>query len=167
MNMPSIFICAAMSELQIEDYKVEDARAIADLYHAAVHAIEPTVYSEAQKEAWAPTPPDYIYWANRLAVKKPFVARVNQQIVGFMELEADGHIDCAYTHPDFQGKGIGTALYQHLETQAKKAKLTAVYVEASIIARPFFENQGFHYRQTNSIEKAGQTLTNFTLYKSL
>lgn len=90
--------------VQIRTYQPQDADAIADLYHAAVHAIDPTVYSKEQQEAWAPTPPDKVFWKERLAQKQPFVAWREGRIVGFMELEADGHIDCAYTHPAFQGR---------------------------------------------------------------
>ena len=34
------------------------------------------------------------------------IAIINNQIVGFAEFEANGHIDCFYCHPDFQGKGL-------------------------------------------------------------
>lgn len=153
--------------VQIRTYQPQDADAIADLYHAAVHAIDPTVYSKEQQEAWAPTPPDKVFWKERLAQKQPFVAWREGRIVGFMELEADGHIDCAYTHPAFQGQGVAAALYAHLEANARQAGMARLYVEASHLIRPFFERRGFHCVQTNQVCLGRVSLTNFTLEKPL
>jgi hypothetical protein len=37
---------------------------------------------------------DYEVWHKRLQTKLPYIAEDNGEIVGFGELEADGHIDC-------------------------------------------------------------------------
>jgi putative acetyltransferase len=39
--------------------------------------------------------------------------------------------------------------------------------QASITARPFFEDQGFRVVKRNGIERAGVELTNFTMAKRL
>ncbi|AWL11776.1 hypothetical protein HMF8227_01298 [Saliniradius amylolyticus] len=155
------------AEIRISSYSPSHARAIADLYHAAVHGIDSLVYSKAQKEAWAPTPPDYTFWAKRLQDKQPFVALVDERVAGFMELEADGHIDCAYTHPDFQGSGVASALYQHLESQATAKGIDSLYVEASIVAKPFFEHRDFMVLRSNKVYKKGLELINFSMEKPL
>lgn len=92
--------------MRIRNYEPSDAREIADLFHDAIHAIGTESYSREQVEAWAPTPPDYDHWQRRLDCKQPFVAEINQKIVGFIELDPDGHIDCMYTHKDYQRQGI-------------------------------------------------------------
>lgn len=46
--------------------------------------------------------------------KKPLIALIENRLVGFIALDADGHIDCAYTLPDFQGQGMASALFEHL-----------------------------------------------------
>ncbi|CAN8142867.1 putative acetyltransferase [uncultured Thiomicrorhabdus sp.] len=152
---------------EIKNYTPNDALPIADLYRSAVHAIDDKIYSKQQKEAWAPTPPDYVFWQNRLQQKQPFVAWCDNTIVGFIELEHDGHIDCAYTHPGFQQQGVMTALYHHLEQQAKKQKIPLLYVEASKAAQQFFENRGFETVKANRVKRNGEILINFSLQKKL
>ena len=41
----------------IDDWSDE----IADLFHQSVHTVSTQYYSAEQKEAWEPTPPDYIF----------------------------------------------------------------------------------------------------------
>lgn len=72
--------------LVIERYTDTKSQAVTELFHSSVHAIDPTLYSEAQKEAWAPTPPEYAHWARRLTRKRPYLAVIDGRIVGFMEL---------------------------------------------------------------------------------
>ncbi len=136
---------------------------IADLFHTAVHAIDERIYTAKQKEAWAPTPTDMIKWQTRLNQKRPHVALVGPMIAGFIELEADGHIDCAYVRPDFQSKGVGTALYQEVKRQAIEMRLKRLYVEASLVARKFFAKQGFREICENHIERNGQILVNYSM----
>lgn len=153
--------------MEIQPYTSDRSVEIADLFHQSVHAIDPSVYTAKQKEAWAPTPPDYEHWLQRLSKKRPFMAIMNRRVVGFIELDADGHIDCTYTHPDFQEQGVASALYEHLEKEARARKIERVYVEASFIAKPFFEHRGFSVIKQNKVERKGVTLVNFTMEKHL
>lgn len=103
-----------MKPIAIVPYNFRSFCEIADLYHASVHAIDPSIYTEKQQEAWAPTPPNYDAWHERLKITQPFLALVENKIVGFIELENDGHIDCAYTHPHYQKCGVMTHLYNYI-----------------------------------------------------
>lgn len=153
--------------MKIEPYTLDRAVEIADLFHRSVHAIDPSVYTPEQKEAWAPTPPDYECWAQRLNEKMPVMAIKDNRVIGFVELDSDGHIDCMYTHPEFQGQGVASALYEHLQEQAKARKSDRLYVEASFLAKPFFENRGFSVVKQNEVQRKGVTLINFTMEKHL
>lgn len=82
-----------------------------------------------------------------------------------MELDADGHIDCTYTHPDFQGKGVASSLYDYLFLQAKQAGIKRLYVEASLIAKPFFKHLGFSIIKKNEVQRNGESLVNFSMEK--
>ena len=149
--------------MKIRDYRAGDSIEIADLFHGSVHSLGGEGFSAEQLEAWAPTPPDYSHWRERLAIKMPYVAERDGLILGFIELEDDGHIDCFYTHKDFQRRGIGSALYDHLLNQADARGIRELHVEASAIARPFFEREGFRLEKTNRLERRGQILTNFSM----
>lgn len=149
--------------MEIQSYSAKWAVEIADLFHKSVHAIDSAIYTSEQKEAWAPTPPDYVRWSERLNEKKPFIAIVNDRVVGFIELDADGHIDCIYTHPDFQGNGVATALYAYLLVEAKNRNIKRLYVEGSLIAKSFFEHRGFSVVKKNELSRNGVTLVNFVM----
>ncbi len=156
-----------MSNIKVQTYSSDYAKAVADLFHAAVHAIDPALYDAAQKAVWAPTPPDYEFWARRLEQKRPWLAFIDGCVAGFIELDADGHIDCTYVHPDFQHRGVGTALYRRLESEALAQGIARLYVDASLAAEPFFVRQGFTRLTKNSVKRDGITLTNTTMEKSI
>lgn len=149
--------------MNIRPYQESDAMELANIFHDSVHAISPKIYSDEEKEAWAPTPPDYAAWKSRFAKKQPFVASKQNVIVGFIELEDDGHIDCLYVHTEYQGLGIGRRLLEHLIQKAHERSITSLYVEASKIAVPLFEKFGFRYISTNKRLRRGQTLTNYNM----
>jgi putative acetyltransferase len=152
-----------MTMIKIKPYSAHRAAEIADLFHQAVHAIDRSLYTAEQKEAWAPTPPDYEHWKERLNEKRPFVAVIDDRVAGFMELDADGHIDCTYTHPRFQGLGVASALYEHLLAEARGRGVKRLYVEASLKAKPFFEHRGFSVVTKNEVRRRGIPMVNFTM----
>lgn len=152
-----------MPKLKIRDYRPDDVRELANLFHDAVHAIGPEHYSPDQLEAWAPTPPDYEHWQRRLDAKPPFVAEVGEQIVGFIELDPDGYIEWLFTHRDYQRQGIAGQLYEHLKRVAIQKGLQRLYVEASKLSKPFFEARGFQVVKENIVERHGQHLINYSM----
>ena len=149
--------------MQIRDYQNSDYVEIADLFHDSVHAISTSFYSRDELEAWAPTPTDYNFWQERLSVKKPFVALKDEKIVGFIELEADGHIDCLYVHKNYQGEGIASKLLQHIQDIALTQGIHKLHVEASKVAKPLFEKHGFALQRTNTVNLRGQSLINYIM----
>lgn len=149
--------------MRIRDFRSEDADEIADLFHGSVHSLATENFSSEQLEAWAPTPPDYSRWRKRLSLRKPYVAEREGTIVGFIELEDDGHIDCFYVRDGFQRQGIGKALFDHLLREAEARGIHGFHVEASLMARPFFEREGFCRVGTNRLDRRGQVLTNYSM----
>ena len=149
--------------MEIKNYTSDMARQVTDVFYESVHGIDSSIYSDAQKNAWAQLPRQYDSWVMRLMFKQPYVAMIGEQMVGFIELDPDGHIDCMYTLPDFQRQGIGSALYEHLLAEALKKRMKRLYVEASFVARPFFEGKGFNVVEENHVEREGETITNFTM----
>ncbi|MEL0629591.1 GNAT family N-acetyltransferase [Psychromonas aquatilis] len=143
------------------------ATQITELFYQAVHAVDSSIYSVPQKNAWAPKPINYKQWRERLAIKKPFVIFDNQLVIGFIELEEDGHIDCLYVHPQYQGLGVATQLVTYVIAQAKNRGLTALYVEASIVAKSLFEQCYFTVTKQNTIIRNDISLINFSMYRVL
>lgn len=93
--------------------------------------------------------------------------RAEKTVVGFIELEEDGSIDCLYVHPEFQGRGIATSLYKKIMILAREKGLTSLNVYASEVALPIFKKWGFFTIRINEIERQGEVLINFYMEKDL
>ena len=89
------------------------------------------------------------------------------QIVGFSDLEPDGHIDMLFVHADHQGKGVARALLDHILARAHEQGIDRLFTEASITARQFFERSGFEVIKSQDVELRGQTFRNYRMVKSL
>ncbi|MCF2149220.1 GNAT family N-acetyltransferase [Desmonostoc muscorum LEGE 12446] len=153
--------------MKIREYKLSDTEAILKLFYDTIHEINICDYTQEQVDAWAPKNMDYEAWHKRLQTKLPYIAEDNGEIVGFGELEADGHIDCFYCHSKYQRKGIGSKLLNHLENTAKLQGINRLYTEASITAKPFFQNQGFSIVREQQVERRGVWFQNYVMEKYL
>lgn len=155
--------------MQIREFRPEDAAALAQIFHAAVHGIGARDYSPEQLSAWSPEPAPATAWASRAADgRRVFVAAdAGGQPTAFIELEMDGHIDCFYCHPQVAGTGTAAMLYARLEAVARSLGLTSLYVEASEAARRFFLRRGFAVETRREIERRGVTLHNYRMTKPL
>ena len=153
--------------MKIFPYHKDDAKKIADLYHSAVHAVSSVYYSLEQLEAWSQTPPDYQFWKERLDKTLPYVLKIDGILAGFIELEEGGGIDCLYTHPDYQGQGVASVLYNYAETVARSRNEKELHVYASIVAKNFFSKRGFDQVSENKVKRKGVTLRNFYMVKNL
>ncbi|MDF5709894.1 MAG: GNAT family N-acetyltransferase [Nostoc sp. S4] len=151
----------------IREYRLSDTEAIVKLFYDTIHEINIGDYTQEQIDAWAPKNMDYEVWHKRLQTKLPYIAENNGEIVGFGELEADGHIDCFYSHSKYQRKGIGSKLLTHLENTAKLQGIKRLYTEVSITAKPFFQNKGFSVVREQQVERRGVLFKNYVMEKYL
>lgn len=152
---------------RIRDYEQADAPAIARLFYETVHSVNRADYSEEQVQAWAPAIPDTREWHDRMAGRKTLVAEDGGEVVGFCELEEDGHLDMFYVRKDAVGRGIGRSLYEAAERAARRWNLGRISTEASVTARPFFERRGFRVVSERRVWRRGVELTNFAMEKAL
>lgn len=157
-----------VSKVIVRTYKEEDAPILAAIYFHTIHQVNCKDYSAEQIEAWAPiTSLDPIKWIDKWRNVPPIVAVLSDVIVGFAELEANGHIDCFYCHHDYQGKGVGTVLMKAIEESARANNMARLFAEVSITARPFFEARGFNVVKEQSVVVRGVELTNFVMEKAI
>ena len=150
----------------IRDYIESDAREIAEIFYNTIHIINIKDYSQKQINVWAPKSKlDTDWWDKRSKKLKPFIATINNKVVGFAELESNGHIDCFYCHYDYQGLGVGSALINYIEKNANDKKIEKLYAEVSITAKPFFLSKGFAIVKEQNVEKEGVKLKNYIMEK--
>jgi GNAT superfamily N-acetyltransferase len=154
-------------ELLLRPYRPSDAEALVQLFTETVHRVNRQDYTQAQCDAWAPRPYDLHAWEQRLTHTQPLIAELDRVIVGFGELEADGHIDAFYVHAQYQGCGVGARLLHALEQQATRQQISRLYAEVSTTARPFFQSHGFHVLAEQAVSVLGVTMTNYRMEKQL
>lgn len=95
------------------------------------------------------------------------VAEQNGEIVGFAELERDGHLEMFYCRRDVIARGIGRSLYEAVESKAVALGLDRIFADVSITACSFFENRGFSVLQKQTVTRGGIELCNFRMEKVL
>ena len=139
---------------------------IGRIYYEAIHRIACADYSPEEIEAWAPgkvEEMDVEKWRQRCERMQPFVAERAGRVAGFMEFEADGHIDCTYVDPDYARQGIMSGLMSVVKAEAARLNLKKIFAEVSMTARPFFERHGFVWVRDNYVTVRGVTLKNFIM----
>lgn len=147
----------------IRIYRHGDHVEIAEIFSRAIHEIACRDYTEAQCLAWSARKPNSEHWMRRCELKRPYVAVVDSRIAGFLELDTDGHIDCAYVNPDFQRRGVMTELVTHAIRVSFNMKLPHVDVDASICAKPLFQRLGFRLLKENVVKIGEVSLVNYRM----
>lgn len=154
------------NKITIKSYIEADAAFLAAIYFHTIHKINAKDYSPEQLDAWAPRSSlETEGWMRKWKKLRPIVAVFDGKIVGFAELEENGHIDCFYCHHEYQGHGVGSALMREIEDRARKNKLNKLFAEVSITAKPFFEAKGFTIKKQQSVIIRGAELANFLMEK--
>ena len=153
--------------MKVRRYEIGDTEQIIQLFYNTIHEVNIRDYTKAQVDAWTSVNMEVKVWTNSLKSKFTYVAEKDGKIIGFGELEANGHIDRFYCHKDFQGQGVGTNIFEKIELTARDLKINKLFVEASITAKPFFEKKQFIVVRKQEVERGGQKLINFIMEKLL
>lgn len=153
--------------LKIRPYRPSDLEGLIQLFTTSVRQVASRDYTAAQIEAWAPLAVNRDQWAARLGAKPTFVAERASEIAGFSDLEADGRIDMMFVHADHQRQGVARALLAHIVLKASEQGISSLFTEASLTAKPFFEQQGFVVLEAQDVQLRGQTFRNFRMSRAL
>jgi putative acetyltransferase len=153
--------------MKIRLFQEKDAEQIALLFHQTVREINIRDYSINQVEAWAPDNIHFRNWVKACLERFTYVAENEGLIVGFGELELNGHIDLFYCHKNYQRIGIGQEIYGAIEAKADELGINRLYTEASITAKPFFLKMGFKVLKEQNVECRGETFINYAMEKCL
>jgi putative acetyltransferase len=152
--------------MQVRWARDDDALELGAVFFAAVRE-GPSLYSEAERKAWVPEPPDPAAFAARLARDSVAVADIGGAPVGFMTLEAAGYIDLAYVLPAHQGRGVFRALYAKIEARARAQGIGRLSVHASLMAQPAFRAAGFAVIQHETVRRGPELLARAEMEKDL
>ena len=133
--------------IKIRKYTPSDLPEIAQLFYDTVHTVNAADYDDEQLDAWADGNID--------------MDEENGVIAGFGDIDETGYLDRLYVHKDYQGRGIGTAICERLESRVR-CKITT---HASVTAKPFFRQRGYRVIRKQQVERRGVLLTNFVMEK--
>jgi putative acetyltransferase len=153
--------------VNIRNFRDQDAPHLWQLFFHTIRHINRRDYTEAQVTAWAPEDIDPGYWLPRMQGLQPYVAEIDQTIVGYTDLQDDGLIDHFFCHHQYQGQGVGKALMQHVFAEASRRCINQLHSHVSITAQPFYSHMGFDTVEEQQMEARGQTLINFLMGKSV
>lgn len=141
-------------------YKSEDCKEIAKLFYETVHTVCEKDYSKEQLQVWATGNIDLESWDKSFLENTTIIAEINNMIVGFGDIDSSGYLDRLYVHSDYQRQGIATIIVDRLE---QSAKIITTY--ASITAKSFFENRGYHVISENMVSCQEIKLKNYIMRK--
>lgn len=142
---------------------------MAAIYRRAVEVTGARDYAPAQVAVWRDHGPDLAGMWRRLGDGRRTWVAVNEDdaVVGFVDLEANGHIDLLYVDPATGGRGVAAALLDRLEAEAAAAGLKRLYVEASETARPVLLKRSFVDLGRRDLRVADTPIHNYAMAKSL
>ncbi|MCZ0738327.1 GNAT family N-acetyltransferase [Phreatobacter sp. AB_2022a] len=152
-------------DLSVRRYREADLDAVIAVFQRAVRETAARDYDPVQIAAWSTV--DRTRWRERRGSRPTWVAVRHGMVVGFSDLEPDGHLDMMFVDPGHQGAGIASRLLATVESAAREGGLLHLFTEASRTARPFFERRGFQLVAEQQVELRGATLTNFRMRKLL
>lgn len=158
---------------RIRPFRISDADEVSALTAAAIRRIGTRAYAPEQVAAWAARHPGPERFVARAAKGDTILvaATATDCACAYAVLEADGHLDMLYTHPDHTGRGLGGRLLAEAEAAARAAGLSVLFTEASDLARPVFERAGYAllHRRDFAIgpETAPVAIHNYAMEKRL
>ena len=150
----------------LRPYRPTDAAALTALYARPVRPYGPGANPPGQVAVW-PAPAEAAPTAARCGDGRYVVVAQDDAgvVLGFADLEADGHLDMLYAAPEAEGLHVGSQLYAAIEAHARRRGLRRIFVEASELARPLFERRGFTLLGRNDLVMDGVDIHNYRMEK--
>lgn len=144
----------------LRKYISSDCEQLAKLFFQTVHSVNAKDYTKEQLDVWATGKVDLKDWDKSFTEHYTVVAIENNKIVGFGDIDYTGYLDRLFVHRDYQRKGIATAICNKLE---QALNVDTITTQASITAKPFFEERGYSVIKKQGVVRNGITLTNFLM----
>ncbi|MGY6663307.1 MAG: GNAT family N-acetyltransferase [Glycocaulis sp.] len=142
----------------IRDYTRTDTNALVGIFQAAVLEGSAPFYTAEQRKAWASriTEPSALH--ERLKDQACLVAADDNGALGFIALQANGHLDMLFVRPGQRRTGTAGALHDALLERAVSNGHAGLSVHASHLARRFLAKRRWQFVRTETVNLHGVTL---------
>jgi len=164
-----LFSVLARNTLASVIVKKADVSELQALRSVFVLAIEETgsVYTVSQRAAWVSGGAGIGFWEELLRLEHVAVAYELDQLCGFASMNQRGDLSMLYVHPDFQRKGVGARLIQHIVEHATEEGYAHLRADASVFLKPLLLKLGFELIEEYQKEVRGQKFNNAILMRDL
>jgi putative acetyltransferase len=142
-----------------------DYPTVADVIYDAVRN-GPSLYSEAQRQQWAPERRSGPEWVERLDSQAVILAEDETGVIGLMSLADGGYIDFAYIRPHVQGSGIFRAMFGKIAARASESGQMRLWLHASLMAQPAFAAVGFRTLEKEIVAIGTEQLERFVMERT-
>jgi putative acetyltransferase len=153
------------SEIEIRVAEEADLESILRLFKDCVLTVCRVDYSLEQLNVWASAAANIQRWKDKIQLQYFIVAHVNKKLVGFGALENKHLIDLLYVQKDCQRSGVGSKIFESLESMAQIHGIRVLKAEVSKTAKHFFEAKGFAVVLEQSKQIEGIVLNNYQMTK--
>jgi putative acetyltransferase len=153
--------------IALREFRPGDEPALRAVFESAIHGTARRDYSQRQVDTWAPREYDAQAWAKRVRGIAPFVALIDDAIVGYADVQSSGYVDHFYVAAAVGGQGVGGALMRRLLARAKELGLAELTSHVSITAQPFFAHFGFEVVEHRVFDVRGVEMRNAAMRKGL
>lgn len=153
--------------IEVRPFRIDDLAAMLEVRRDSIVNVASRDYPQTQIAEWAGRLSTYEKQLERFAKSLTWVAATDEKIVGYSNLEADGHLDTMFVHSGFLRRGVATALLQAVESAALSSGLPRLYSEVSFTARPFFQKNVFRIASRKQVTFDDGSSYGFRMEKAL
>jgi len=159
--------CLDLTGTGIKIYRADrqDVGMITQLFRDTIQNVNAIDYPADEIEDWSSWWTEHDKWRERIEEQYFIKALIEDKIVGFSSLAADGYLDFMFTHKDYQRRGIGGNLLRKIERKAKEQGNDLIYSDVSITAKEFFERHGYITEKQQLKKSRNKELINFRMTK--
>lgn len=143
----------------------DDSEAVARVHEQSIRGLASAAYPSDIVSAWASgkDPEEYAIESKEAHF---LVAEGSDGVIGFGELRSkpgeyfharvDGEIHAIYVHPECARQGVGSTIYNELESEARRRELGSLGLWASVNAVEFYKAHGFEAVEEITHEFGGE-----------
>lgn len=154
--------------LQIRVAFDQDIEELMDIFRRSVSVLGPRAYTPEQVDAWLAGMPEEASWTQRFhSQRHAWLAELNGEPAGWIELEGGMHIDYFYVAPVASGTDAAPALYATAEVYARSNGALSLYTEASKLLKPFLERRNWYVSAIEIVNQHGVDIERYRMGKQL